>query len=75
VGHVSSQSPWLPVLLVTSDLDQLDPETLPAMCGFLEKPIDPSLLLRKIGELLSDLPGQPKTRLAEPALSTAKAAA
>ena len=69
LGHVNSNYPLLPVVVITGLVDQLDEKTIPGASAFLEKPIEVSLLLKTVQHLLNQTPEERVaefTRTAEP---------
>jgi DNA-binding NtrC family response regulator len=58
LGHVNSNYPLLPVIIITGLVDQLDETTIPGASAFLEKPIEVPVLLRTIERLLSQTPDE-----------------
>jgi DNA-binding NtrC family response regulator len=58
LGHVNSNYPLLPVIIITGLVNQLDETTIPGASAFLEKPIEVPVLLRTIERLLSQTPDE-----------------
>jgi DNA-binding NtrC family response regulator len=58
LGHVNSNYPLLPVIIITGLVNQLDETTIPGASAFLEKPIEVPALLRTIERLLSQTPDE-----------------
>jgi DNA-binding response OmpR family regulator len=47
-GRLSSQSPWIPIIVLTSFPEQLDPSLMPGIETVLEKPIEVQALLHSL---------------------------
>lgn len=58
LGHVNSEYPLLPVIVITGLADQLDDRTIPGAAAFLEKPIEVATLMYTIERILSQTPDQ-----------------
>lgn len=56
LGHVNSEHPLLPVIVITGLADQLEERTIPGASAFLEKPIEVPALLETVSRLLSQTP-------------------
>lgn len=53
LGHVNSEYPLLPVIVITGLADQLDDRMIPGAAAFLEKPIEVPTLMYTIERILS----------------------
>jgi DNA-binding NtrC family response regulator len=58
LGHVNSNYPLLPVIIITGLVDQLDETTIPGASAFLEKPVEVPALLRTVERLLGQTPDE-----------------
>jgi DNA-binding response OmpR family regulator len=52
--RVNSNHPLLPVMMITGLIDQLDSTNIPGVSALLEKPIDVSVLLATMEDLLAE---------------------
>ena len=54
INKITRENPFMPVIVISSQLELRNPAEAAGVCAFVKKPVDVLLLLQTIGEMLAE---------------------